>query len=163
MFLDAFLIFTVMNGLAPPPFMNFTSKKANIRVNIRALTNGDCNVQERRAKVSQCQPMQVLLVVLSPSLKRCSKTGWKQINPALTCRLSVYFVKSQVPALTADFYDCNVVLCLCRYVGLFSSVNEGFFYLPKNNRYSYYANSGIFKSRLIVDMLTNVYRPISNK
>uniref|UniRef100_A0A3P9IXE9 Reverse transcriptase domain-containing protein n=1 Tax=Oryzias latipes TaxID=8090 RepID=A0A3P9IXE9_ORYLA len=53
MCMDACLIFKVLNGLAPPPLLDFLSKKINVGIGTRALTRGDCNVQRRRTKFSQ--------------------------------------------------------------------------------------------------------------
>ena len=50
-YMDACLIFKVLNGLAPPPLEDFISKKTSNGVNTRASSRGDCNVQRRRTSV----------------------------------------------------------------------------------------------------------------
>lgn len=48
-FMDACLIFKVLNGLAPPPLRDFIGKKTRDGVN----TRGDWNTQRRRTKFGQ--------------------------------------------------------------------------------------------------------------
>jgi len=52
-FMDACLIYKILNASAPPPLNEFIQKKNNEGRTTRAQTRGDCNVPRRRTKFCQ--------------------------------------------------------------------------------------------------------------